>query len=157
MRAGQEVAGRRHEIAVGRQWITIRGRAVSESEGLPRDPAVDGSDTIRGSTPAKRGRLLSLRSWGKLMSTERVATFTETPGNLPATGLRRLLGMHFVGCKLPVGRMASFAAFAKLSGVRDRMGHRCLDIVTSGACGCHGRRHGIQNPSRIFHDVHQGR
>lgn len=50
MRASQEVAGRRYEIAVGRQRTSFRGRAVSESEGLPRDSAVDGSDKVRGST-----------------------------------------------------------------------------------------------------------
>lgn len=49
MRTGEEVAGRRHETALGRQRPSLRRGSVSQSEGVSRNPTVDGSDTSRDS------------------------------------------------------------------------------------------------------------
>src|SRR5215467_7075214 len=70
MRAGEEVAGRRHETTVGRQRPSLRRGSVSQSEGESRNSAVDGSDTSRGSARSVAAGWLWLRRWGKLMSSE---------------------------------------------------------------------------------------
>ena len=70
MRTGEEVAGRRHETALGRQRPSLRGGSVPQSEGLSRNPAVGWQRYKPRLRQVSRGRLLWLRRWGKLMCSE---------------------------------------------------------------------------------------